>query len=106
MILWSSVLLWISAGFLSLPEKSEPFRGDDFTSMCGFVYNNVCFEFVVDSKTWSQARDSCENQGGKLLKVINSPIKNLFKNISIEGNESNFTWWLGKKVPEETAESE
>lgn len=105
MLPWTSVLLWISAGFLSLPYMSEPCQGNDFPTICGFVYRNVCFEFVEDSKTWSQARDSCENQGGKLLKVMNSHIKNVLKNVSIEGN-SNFTWWLGEEVQEEPAISE
>lgn len=106
MLLWTSVLLWISAGFLSLPDKSEPCQGNDFTTICGFVYRNVCFEFVEDLKTWSQARDSCENQGGKLLTVKNGPIKNVLNNISIKANNSNSTWWLGEEVQEESAISE
>ncbi|XP_071344802.1 polycystin-1-like protein 2 isoform X2 [Trachinotus anak] len=56
-----------------------------------FLKRHVCFEFVEESKTWFQARSTCEKRGGELLKV-NSPIKDFLKNIT---RERNFTWWLG-----------
>ncbi|GLD47389.1 polycystic kidney disease protein 1-like 2 isoform X1 [Lates japonicus] len=87
-----------SAGFLSLTEKSQACPGNDFTAPCDLIFENACFDFVEESKTWSQARSSCEQRGGELLKVTNSQIKNLLKNISRERNTSNFTWWLGDGV--------
>ncbi|KAM7406033.1 hypothetical protein PAMP_000438 [Pampus punctatissimus] len=56
------------------------------------------------SKTWSQARSSCENRGGELLRVINSPIKVYLKNITRERNTSNFTWWLAEGIQEKYQE--
>lgn len=98
MLLRTTVILWISVGFLSLPEKSEACPGNNSPALCEFVFRNVCFEFVGGSKTWSQARSSCEKRGGELLKVMNSPIEVFLKNITREGNTSNFTWWLGEGV--------
>ncbi|XP_051236275.1 polycystic kidney disease protein 1-like 2 [Dicentrarchus labrax] len=95
----NAVFLWISVGFLSLPEKSEACPSNDLPVHCEFVFRNVCFEFVRGSKTWSQARSSCEQRGGELLKVMNTPIKILLKNITRERSISNFTWWLGERVP-------
>ncbi|GAA6233594.1 polycystic kidney disease protein 1-like 2 isoform X2 [Lates japonicus] len=97
-LLQTSVFLWILAGFLSLTEKSQACPGNDFTAPCDLIFENACFDFVEESKTWSQARSSCEQRGGELLKVTNSQIKNLLKNISRERNTSNFTWWLGDGV--------
>uniref|UniRef100_A0A8C9XYF1 C-type lectin domain-containing protein n=1 Tax=Sander lucioperca TaxID=283035 RepID=A0A8C9XYF1_SANLU len=96
MLLRTSVFLWISVGFLSLPEKSEACTGNYSLARCEFVFRNVCFEFVGGSKTWFQARGSCEKRGGELLKVMNSPIKMFLKNITREGNTGNFSWWLGE----------
>ncbi|KAF1392766.1 hypothetical protein PFLUV_G00031470 [Perca fluviatilis] len=98
MLLQTSVFLWISVGFLSLPKKSDAYTGNYSLVRCEFVFRNVCFEFFGGSKTWSQARSSCEKRGGELLKVMNSPIKMFLKNITREGNTGNFTWWLGKGV--------
>ncbi|XP_031179990.1 polycystic kidney disease protein 1-like 2 [Sander lucioperca] len=98
MLLRTSVFLWISVGFLSLPEKSEACTGNYSLARCEFVFRNVCFEFVGGSKTWFQARGSCEKRGGELLKVMNSPIKMFLKNITREGNTGNFSWWLGEGV--------
>ncbi len=102
MLLRISVFLWISFGFLPLgqSEKSKACSKNDFPSMCEFVFRNVCFEFVGSSKTWSQARSSCEKRGGELLKVLNSPIKIFLKNITEGNNISNFTWWLGSGAEE------
>ncbi|KAK5935391.1 hypothetical protein CgunFtcFv8_020758 [Champsocephalus gunnari] len=92
------VFFCLSVGFLFLPENSDAFTGNDLSVQCQFVFRNVCFEFVRGSETWSQARGSCANRGGDLLKVVNSPIQMFLKNISREGNTSNFTWWLGEGV--------
>lgn len=66
--------------------------------MCEFIFRNVCFEFVWESKTWSQAGDSCDRRGGKLLKVITSPMKIMLKSITVNRNISKFTWWLGTGI--------
>ncbi|XP_032363993.1 polycystic kidney disease protein 1-like 2 [Etheostoma spectabile] len=104
MLLLTSVFLWISVGFLSLPEKSEACTGNYSLAHCEFVFRNVCFEFVGGSKTWSQARSSCEKRGGELLKVMNSPIKMFLKNITREKNTGNLTWWLGEEVQRQKQE--
>uniref|UniRef100_A0A665TT08 C-type lectin domain-containing protein n=1 Tax=Echeneis naucrates TaxID=173247 RepID=A0A665TT08_ECHNA len=70
MLFRASVFLWVSAGFLSLPETSEACPSDDFPVPCHLVFRNVCFDFVEESKTWFKARSSCERRGGELLKVI------------------------------------
>ncbi|XP_028999726.1 polycystic kidney disease protein 1-like 2 [Betta splendens] len=98
MLPWTSVLLWTLAGFLSLPDKSEPCRGNGLSMACDFIFRNVCFEFVDDSKPWSQARDSCESRGGKLLEAMSSPVKNLMKNITRGNKNIIVTWWLGEEV--------
>ncbi|CAK6973388.1 polycystic kidney disease protein 1-like 2 [Scomber scombrus] len=103
-LLRTSVFLWIVVGFLSLPETSESYLGNENPSLCKFVFRNVCFEFVREWKTWSQARSSCEKRGGELLRVINGPIKIYLKNITRERNTSNFTWWLGEGVQEKYQE--
>ncbi|XP_040889158.1 polycystic kidney disease protein 1-like 2 [Toxotes jaculatrix] len=92
------VFCWISAGFLHLPQKSEASPGNDFSGRCDLVFGNVCFEFVEEPKTWSQAMSSCEKRGGKLLNVINSSIKIFLKDITRDRNTSNFSWWLGEGV--------
>ncbi|XP_042266749.1 polycystic kidney disease protein 1-like 2 [Thunnus maccoyii] len=104
LLLRTSVFLWIVVGFLSLSETSESCSDNDDLSLCEFVIGNVCFELVRGSKTWSQARSSCEKRGGELLRVINSPIKIYLKNITRERNISNFTWWLGEGVREKYQE--
>ncbi|XP_034384503.1 polycystic kidney disease protein 1-like 2 [Cyclopterus lumpus] len=98
MLLQNSVFLWMSVGFVSLLEKSEAYTGKEFPAECEFVYRNICFEFLGGSESWSQARSSCEKQGGELLKVMNSAIELFLKNITIGGNTSNFSWWLGERV--------
>lgn len=101
--------LWISFGILFAQERSEAPPGRNSLDMCEFVFRNICFEFVWESKTWSQANNSCEMRGGKLLKVIISPIQIMLKNITSNRNISNFTWWLGKgflKTNQETSVGE
>ncbi|XP_030269688.1 polycystic kidney disease protein 1-like 2 [Sparus aurata] len=98
MLLRATVFLWISAGFLFLPEKSEACPGNGVPAMCEFAFRNVCFEFVGGAKSWSEARSCCEKRGGQLLKVINSPVQIFLKNITRARNISNFTWWLGEVV--------
>jgi len=98
MLLRISVFLWISAGCLSLFDKSEASPSNGLPAICDFVSMNVCLEFVEESRTWSQAKSSCEKKGGKLLKVLNSPIKIFLSSITRESNTSNFTWWMGKTI--------
>uniref|UniRef100_A0A3P8TKX9 C-type lectin domain-containing protein n=1 Tax=Amphiprion percula TaxID=161767 RepID=A0A3P8TKX9_AMPPE len=90
----ASVFLWITVGFLFAPEKSEACH----QCKCEFVFKNACFEFINESYTWSEARSSCEEQEGELLKLINSPIKTFLNGISREKNTENFTWWVGEGV--------
>ncbi|XP_034437184.1 polycystic kidney disease protein 1-like 2 [Hippoglossus hippoglossus] len=97
-LLRTSVFLWISAGFLLSPVESGACCSDDLPARCDLVFREACFEFVEELKTWSQARSSCEKRGGELLREMNSPIKVLLKNITRQGNTSNFTWWLGEGV--------
>ncbi|XP_053279260.1 polycystic kidney disease protein 1-like 2 [Pleuronectes platessa] len=97
-LLRASVFLWISAGFLLSPVESGACCSEDFTARCDLVLREVCFEFVEELKTWSQARSSCEKRGGELLKEMNSPFEVLLKNITRQRNTSNFTWWLGEVV--------
>lgn len=99
MLLQTAVFLWISVGFLCSPEKSDACLGKNFPKLCEFVFRNVRFEFVGESNTWSQARSSCGERGGELLKMMNSPIKMFLMNITSERNISNLTWWLGEGVP-------
>lgn len=99
MLLRTAVFLWISVGFLSSPKKSEAGLSDDHT-VYEFVFRDVCLEFVCESKTWSQARISCEKRGGKLLKMMTGPIKTFLKNVNRHRNINNFTWWLGEGVPD------
>ncbi|CAN9507150.1 unnamed protein product [Ophioblennius macclurei] len=94
--LQTSIFLWISAGLLLLSEKTE--GCSDHSTGCEFEFEDVCFEFFVDLKTWSQAKSSCEMQGGELLKVMNEPIKVFLSKISSEENTGNFSWWLGEDI--------
>ncbi|XP_030016916.1 polycystic kidney disease protein 1-like 2 [Sphaeramia orbicularis] len=104
MFLQMSVRLWIAAGFLSLTEKSVAHPGNGTSTPCQFVFRNVCFEFVGGSKTWSEAKRSCEIQGGELLEMMSSPIEMFLKNVTRERNTGNFTWWLGEGVQGEYQE--
>ncbi|XP_075325325.1 uncharacterized protein pkd1l3 [Odontesthes bonariensis] len=98
MLLRTSIFLWISAGCLSLLDKSEASPNNGLPAICNFVSRNVCLEFVEESRTWSQAKSSCEKKGGKLLKVLNNPIKIFLSSITRESNTSNFTWWTGETI--------
>lgn len=100
MLLRHTVVLWISLGFLSSLEIFEECSSNNFPVTCEFVFRNVCFEFVDESQTWSQASSSCVKQGGQLLKKITSPIKNFVENLTSKRNISMFTWWLGEGVLE------
>lgn len=93
------VFLWISFGFLYSLGNSEVCQGKNLPMMYEFVFKNVCFEFVGESKNWSQARSSCGERGGELLNTMNNPIKSFLKNITSKRNISNRTWWLGEGVP-------
>ncbi|XP_029950415.1 polycystic kidney disease protein 1-like 2 [Salarias fasciatus] len=101
--LQTSLFLWISAGLLFVPETTV--GCPDFSTRCEFKLEDVCFEFIRDLKTWSQAKSSCEMQGGELLKVTNEPIKVFLNNISSKKNTSNFTWWLGEDIQGSEEES-
>ncbi|XP_054900721.1 polycystic kidney disease protein 1-like 2 [Poeciliopsis prolifica] len=98
MLLQTIILLWISYGRLSLTEKCETCPYGNLTASCEFVWQNVCLEFVEESKTWNQARSSCEERGGKLLNVLNNSIQMFLSNITREKNTRNFTWWVEKGV--------
>ncbi|KAK5617940.1 hypothetical protein CRENBAI_024468 [Crenichthys baileyi] len=98
MLFQAFILLWISAGCLSLTEKCDTCPGDNLTATCQFVWRNVCLEFVEELKTWYQARNSCEESGGKLLDVLNRPIQMFLSDITREKNTSSFTWWVEKGV--------
>ncbi|XP_076739560.1 polycystin-1-like protein 2 [Maylandia zebra] len=105
-VLRTAVFVWISAGFLCVAERTENCPGNNFTANCEFVFRNVCFEFVGEPKTYSQARSSCEKQGGELLKVMNNPTKIFLYNITQDWNTNfNHTWWLEKTVGEDNWKS-
>ncbi|KAM9408281.1 polycystin-1-like protein 2 [Pholidichthys leucotaenia] len=59
---------------------------------------DVCFEFVVEPKTWSQANNSCETHGGELLNLMDNLTKTFLNNVTREENTGNFTWWIGEGV--------
>lgn len=96
--LFRFVFLWISFGILVSQERFEACSNKNFPDVCKFVFKNICFEFVWESKPWSQAGNSCEMRGGKLLNVITSPMKIMLENITRDRNISNFSWWLGEGV--------
>lgn len=98
MLLQTGVFWGISVGLLCTLVKSEARQGKNFPMRCELIHRNVCFDFVAESKTWSQARSSCGEHGGALLRLMNTPIKTFLKNIIGERNIGNFTWWLGKDV--------
>lgn len=98
MLLQTGVFLGISVGLLCTLMKSEASQGKNFPMRCELIHRNVCFDFVGESKTWSQARSSCGERGGVLLRLMSTPIKIFLKNIISERNVSNFSWWLGKNV--------
>lgn len=98
MLLQTGVFLGISVGLLCTLVKSEACQGKNFPMRCELIYRNVCLDFVGESKTWSQARSSCGERGGVLLRLMSTPMKTFLKNIISERNISNFTWWLGKDV--------
>lgn len=98
-VLRTAVFVWISAGFLCVAGRTENCPRNNFTAKCEFVFRNVCFEFVGEPKTYSQARSSCEKQGGELLKGMNNPTKIFLDNITRDWNTNfNHTWWLEKTV--------
>ncbi|KAG7235194.1 hypothetical protein INR49_003105, partial [Caranx melampygus] len=100
-LLRTAVFLWISAGFLPLPEKAEACHSNVFPATCDLFVRNVCFVFVEDSKTWFEARSSCKKHGGELLRVMDSEVKSFLENNS--GNRNNSSWWLGEGVQGEPA---
>lgn len=100
-LLRTAVFLWISAGFLLLPEEADSCRGNVFPATCDFFVGNVCFEFVEDSKSWFEARSSCKKHGGELLKVMDSEVKGFLENKS--RNSNNTSLWLEEGVQGQSA---
>ncbi|CAG5857105.1 unnamed protein product [Menidia menidia] len=103
MLLQTSIFLWILAGCLSLPGRSETWPNNNLSAVCNFVSRNVCLEFVEESKTWSGAESSCEKKGGKLLKELNL-IKIFLSKITRGRNSSNISFWMGERVQVEYRE--
>ncbi|XP_036065860.1 polycystic kidney disease protein 1-like 2 isoform X2 [Oryzias melastigma] len=98
MLIWTSIFLWISLRSLSSGERSETCPHQEKPTSCEFISRSLCLEFVVEPKTWSQAKTSCEERGGKLLQELNSPAKVLLTRIIQERRFNNMTWWMGKRV--------
>lgn len=97
-LIWTSIFLWISVRSLSSGERSETCPHQEKPTSCEFISRNLCLEFVVEPKTWSQAKTSCEERGGKLLQELNSPAKVFLTRIIQERRFNNMTWWMGKRV--------
>nr|XP_057933854.1 uncharacterized protein LOC131132334 [Doryrhamphus excisus] len=106
MFLRAAVLLWIASGYL--PEETElceahgsrrpSSSSSSSSSPRELVVGNVLYEIWEESKFWSQARSSCGQRGGDLLKELNEAIKMCLKDVAGTGSVRDVTWWLGDGV--------
>lgn len=102
MLLQTTVFLWISVGTLCTLGESDACQSNGFAPRlrCEFPFRDVCFDFVGESRTWTEARSSCERRGGELLSRMSSPVEAFLRNITSERVTGNFTWWLGRDEPQ------
>lgn len=98
MLLHTTVFFGILVGILCTMEKLDACQSNSLRLRCELLYNNVCFDFVGELKTWTKARSSCERRGGVLLNSMSHPIKKFLRNITGERTTGSFTLWLGGDV--------
>ncbi|XP_020794642.2 uncharacterized protein LOC110173010 [Boleophthalmus pectinirostris] len=72
--------------------------------MCKYVLDAVCYEFVDGAFSWEEARMSCENQKGDLLKEMSSQQKLFLQNTKKDSNTTEQSWWLGARLQSEYKE--
>ncbi|XP_077420923.1 polycystin-1-like protein 2 isoform X2 [Vanacampus margaritifer] len=103
MLIRVAVFWCVAARYLS--ETSELCQPDGRPSLCEYAFKNVCYEIYGESKSWSQARSSCAQRGGDLLKESNDAVKIFLNDITKQRSGSNLTWWLGSGVCKDSLDS-
>ena len=70
------------------PSPSECKGGKSF-----FAHNNKCYKFQTTKLFWSDARKSCQADGGDLASVVDQETNEFIKNLA-----SGYTWIGGYRV--------
>ena len=67
------------------------FKGPQFVEF--FAHNNKCYKFQTTKLSWSDARKSCQADGGDLASVVDQETNEFIKNL---GN--TYSWIGGYRV--------
>ncbi|XP_076879583.1 polycystin-1-like protein 2 [Brachyhypopomus gauderio] len=93
------IYCWISGTFLATSDFcGDNSNGPTYTDVAKCVLENICYEFAMVPQTWAQARDTCENRGGKLLRVLDCKVKQFLLNLSVEVGATTGAWWVSKPL--------
>ncbi|XP_051919019.1 polycystic kidney disease protein 1-like 2 isoform X1 [Hippocampus zosterae] len=98
-----AVFSWVASGYLT--EPTELCQPDRRPPPCEHVFQHICYEIWAESKSWTQARSSCAQRGGRLLREFNDAIKMILNDFTRQRNIGNLTWWLGQRDREDNLEA-
>ncbi|KAG7327235.1 hypothetical protein KOW79_008841 [Hemibagrus wyckioides] len=60
------------------------------------MFRDVSYEFVKKPQSWEQASETCETQGGNLLKYLDCDIKDSFTKVFKDPEITSLGWWIGE----------
>ncbi|XP_016396373.1 polycystic kidney disease protein 1-like 2 [Sinocyclocheilus rhinocerous] len=93
------VYCWISIFLMPLTtckDESEEsgHEQDDYGRRILEIHEGIAYEFVQESMPWAEAHESCEKQGGHLLRDLNVEIKELVQTQYTETGP----WWVSREL--------
>ncbi|XP_016101347.1 polycystic kidney disease protein 1-like 2 [Sinocyclocheilus grahami] len=93
------VYCWISIFLMPLTtckDESEEsgHEKDDYGRRILEIHEGIAYEFVQESMPWAEAHESCEKQGGHLLRDLNVEIKELVQTQYTETGP----WWVSREL--------
>ncbi len=93
------VYCWISIFLMPLTtckDESEEsgHEKDDYGRRILEIHEGIAYEFVQESMPWVEAHESCEKQGGHLLRDMNVEIKELIQTQFTETGP----WWVSREL--------
>lgn len=93
------VYCWISVFLMPLTtckDESEEsgHETEDYGRRILEIHEGIAYEFIQESMPWAEAHESCEKQGGHLLRDLNAEIKELVQTQSTETGP----WWVSQEL--------
>ncbi|KTG42033.1 hypothetical protein cypCar_00021756 [Cyprinus carpio] len=93
------VYCWISVFLMPLTtckDESEEsgHETEDYGRRILEIHEGIVYEFIQESMPWAEAHESCEKQGGHLLRDLNAEIKELVQTQSTETGP----WWVSREL--------